>query len=94
MLAFQTSPGKKKKHDTLEQMAQFSEHWHKYLVLYDDKAHNSLFVNDWKSAAAQLNEAYMKLASDTGLTVEEVKAKCTKYKDAITKAVGQFVDDV
>ncbi len=75
-------------------MAQFSEHWRKYPVLYDDKARNSLFVNDWKSAAANLNEAYTKLASDTGLTVEEVKAKCTKYKDAITKAVGQFMDDV
>ena len=94
MCVFNFQTGKKKKHDTLDKMAQFSKHWRKYPVLYDEKARNSLFAKDWKNAASHLMEAYTKLASATGLTVDNVKGKCLKYKDAVTKAVGQFVDDV
>ncbi len=85
---------KQKKHDSLEDMALFSRTWECFPVLYDDSARNDAFKKDWKAANVHLQKCYADMASTLGISVSDVKARRTKYKDAVTKALKQYADDL
>ena len=85
---------KQKQHDSIDDMARFSEEWHKYPILYNTHARDKLFKENWKTAGKELNHCYEQLAVALNLTVAEVKTRRLKYKDAITRAMRHFAADL
>ncbi len=85
---------KQKKHDSLEDMALFSWTWECFPVLYDNSARNDAFKKDWKAANIHLQKCYADMASALAISVSDVKAWWMKYKDAVTKALKQYADNL
>lgn len=85
---------KQKRHDSLHEMTDFSRIWKEFPVLYDDNARNKLFAQDFAAGLAHLNKYYMEMSQKLKLTVAEVKARRVKYRDAVTKAVKQYSQDL
>ena len=85
---------KAKRHDCLQEMTEFSRVWKEYVVLYDKDAWNKLFSQDFAAGLVHLNKCYMDMSHALNLTVPEVKAHRVKYRDAVTKAVKQYSNDL
>ncbi len=79
-----------KQHDCLNEMAEFSRVWQKY----DEQARNKLFAADFTGALVHMKKCYEDMAAALHLTVAEVKARCLKYRDSVTKAVKQYAQDL
>lgn len=91
---FQSGMLKKNKHDSVDEMGLFSTQWKLYPVLYDDRERNRLFAEDCKAAAAHMSKCYADLAAALNMSIDEVKNRCQKYRDAVTRAVRQYADDL
>ena len=83
-----------KKHDSVEEMSLFSKHWKRFPVLYDSTMRNKIFADDCKAAMHHMQQCYTELARQCSLSIDEVKTRRLKYKDAVTKAVRQFGQDL
>ncbi len=75
-------------------MNNFSAAWIKYLILYDEKVRNAKFSEDFKGTAAYIRQFYNQLATELGLTVDEVQKCQIKYIDAVTKGLAQLGQDL
>ncbi len=90
----ETSIEKQKQHDSLGEMTAFSHVWQNFAVLYDDEERNWMFKADYKHAVEHIKKCYEDMAAELNISVTEVKAQCTKYRDGFTKAVKQYAEDL
>ncbi len=91
---FQPLTKKLKQHDSYDEMVKFSEVWKTYPVLYDEAVRNSKFSENFKGTRKFIRDCYEAMASELGLTCEEVKKRRIKYIDAVTKGLGQLKEDL
>ncbi len=88
-------PRKKLKlHDKYDDMAQFSQVWKRYPVLYDEAECNRRFSTDFKGTGAYIRSCYENMGRELGLTWEEVRKRRIKYTDAVMKALSQLKQDL
>ena len=93
-LLFQQPTKKLKVHDTYDKMCRFSAAWKKYPVLYDEAVQNTKFSEDFKGTGTFIRKCYDELATDLGLSFEEVKKHHVKYVDAVMKGLAQLKLDL
>ncbi len=91
---FQPPTKKLKQHDSYDEMVKFSAVWKKYPVLYDEAVRNSKFSENFKGTGKFIKDCYEAMASELGITCEEVKKRWIKYVDAVTKGLGQLKEDL
>ncbi len=90
---FQTPPKKQKLHDSYNDMNKFSHAWKKFPVLYDEGIQNFKFSEDFKGASQYIRQCYTDMATELGLSVDDVRKKRVKYVDGVTKGLLQLKKD-